>query len=184
MLEGGRAPAAPVVKHLDRCLCLLHDDLSSGVHYSHLIARARTHIEQTYVRPWPDRLQQRLLATRVPIRCCSASCPRLAGSPGHSRAAAGRQAMVANAPKRRTPRGRSAAGLRRRGTRRSGSCSRLRAAGAQAGDQRGDGAATDPPRLRDGGCRRSGCCGAVFHQLGLEERAKAAAKQTSPRGGG
>ena len=52
----------------------------------------------------------------------------------------------------------------------------MRAAGAPAGDQRGDGPAADPPWLRGGDRERSGCCGAVFHQLGLEERAKAAAR--------
>ena len=68
MLEGGRPATAPVVKHLDRCLTCLScmTTCPSGVHYGHLVARARAHIEETYARPWPDRLLRRLLATVVP----------------------------------------------------------------------------------------------------------------------
>ncbi len=68
MLESG-GPATPAaVKHLDRCLTCLScmTTCPSGVHYAHLVDRARVHIEKTYTRPLPERLLRRLLAIVVP----------------------------------------------------------------------------------------------------------------------
>jgi glycolate oxidase iron-sulfur subunit len=38
----------------------------SGVHYMHLVDHARAHIEETYRRPWPDRLIRAVLAAVLP----------------------------------------------------------------------------------------------------------------------
>jgi len=47
----------------------------SGVHYMHLVDHARAHVEDTYRRPWADRIMRALLRTCCPIR--AASGPRL-----------------------------------------------------------------------------------------------------------
>src|SRR5213078_2202421 len=68
MLESG-GPAAPdVVKHVDRCLSCLScmTTCPSGVHYMHLVDHARAHIEQTYRRPFMDRLLREVLARVLP----------------------------------------------------------------------------------------------------------------------
>jgi glycolate oxidase iron-sulfur subunit len=68
MLENDRPADAEVTKHIDRCLsCLACMTICpSGVHYMHLVDHARAHIEQTYRRPWPDRLIRGVLAAVVP----------------------------------------------------------------------------------------------------------------------
>jgi glycolate oxidase iron-sulfur subunit len=184
MLEGGRAPTAPVVKHLDRCLTCLScmTTCPSGVHYGHLIASARAHIEETYVRPWPDRMLRRLLATVVPnpslFRLMS-----LAGWFGRPFARLLPQplrTMIANAPKRipgpswaDRPQVFAADGTRwKRVILLSGCAQQVLRPEINEATIR---------LLTRHGCEvvvaeRSGCCGALFHQLGLEERAKAAAK--------
>ena len=70
MLEGGKPATGEVVKHLDRCLSCLScmTTCPSGVHYMHLIDHARLHIEQTYERPWGDRLVRSVLAWVLPHR--------------------------------------------------------------------------------------------------------------------
>ena len=68
MLESGRPAAELEVRHIDRCLSCLScmTTCPSGVHYMHLVDHARTHIEQTYRRPWHERLLRRVLATTLP----------------------------------------------------------------------------------------------------------------------
>ena len=68
MLEGGKPATAEVVKHVDRCLSCLScmTTCPSGVHYMHLIDHARMHVEQTYERPFGDRLIRNLLAAILP----------------------------------------------------------------------------------------------------------------------
>jgi glycolate oxidase iron-sulfur subunit len=68
MLEQGGAPEAKTVHHLDRCLSCLAcmTTCAVKVDYAHLIDRARSHIEQHYRRPWPDRLVRALLARLLP----------------------------------------------------------------------------------------------------------------------
>src|SRR5690349_17118561 len=70
MLEQSRPATADVVKHIDRCLSCLAcmTTCPSGVHYMHLVDHARSHIEQTYSRPWHDRLIRALLAHTLPYR--------------------------------------------------------------------------------------------------------------------
>jgi glycolate oxidase iron-sulfur subunit len=68
MMENGRPADADVVKHLDRCLSCLScmTTCPSGVHYMHLIDHARAHVEETYKRPWHDRLLRSTLAAILP----------------------------------------------------------------------------------------------------------------------
>ncbi|MGL5115302.1 MAG: 4Fe-4S dicluster domain-containing protein, partial [Beijerinckiaceae bacterium] len=68
MLENGKPANGEVVKHLDRCLSCLAcmTTCPSGVHYMHLIDHARSHIEETYRRPWHDRLIREILARVLP----------------------------------------------------------------------------------------------------------------------
>jgi glycolate oxidase iron-sulfur subunit len=68
MLEHDRPASEKVAIHIDRCLSCLScmTTCPSGVHYMHLVDHARAHIEETYVRPWPDRLLRRLLQVVLP----------------------------------------------------------------------------------------------------------------------
>ena len=68
MLESGRPADARTVKHIDRCLSCLAcmTTCPSGVHYMHLVDHARAHIERTYRRPWRDRAIRWVLAQVLP----------------------------------------------------------------------------------------------------------------------
>ncbi|MDE1571021.1 glycolate oxidase subunit GlcF [Aquabacter sediminis] len=70
MLENERPATQEVVKHVDRCLSCLScmTTCPSGVHYMHLVDHAREHIEQTYRRPFFDRLNRAMLAAILPYR--------------------------------------------------------------------------------------------------------------------
>jgi glycolate oxidase iron-sulfur subunit len=68
MLESGAPPTKATVTHIDRCLSCLacKTTCPSGVDYGQLIGHARAHIEDTYRRPWPERLLRGLLAWVLP----------------------------------------------------------------------------------------------------------------------
>ena len=68
MLENDRPADAKTVKHIDRCLSCLScmTTCPSGVHYMHLVDHARVHIENTYKRPWHDRLLRNALQHILP----------------------------------------------------------------------------------------------------------------------
>ncbi len=68
MLENERPASARLVKHFDRCLTCLScmTTCPSGVDYMHLIERGRVHVEETFKRPWADRLLRGLLAFLLP----------------------------------------------------------------------------------------------------------------------
>ena len=68
MLENGRAADSEIVTHVDRCLSCLAcvTTCPSGVDYMHLIDHARNHIEQTYDRPFMDRMIRAMLAFVMP----------------------------------------------------------------------------------------------------------------------
>ncbi|WP_428246210.1 glycolate oxidase subunit GlcF [Ferrovibrio sp.] len=68
MLEGGEAATEETVRHVDRCLSCLScmTTCPSSVHYMHLVDHARAHIEQTYKRPFLDRMMRALLAWLLP----------------------------------------------------------------------------------------------------------------------
>ena len=70
MLESGRPAGPREARHIDRCLSCLScmTTCPSGVHYGHLVDHARAWIEQTYRRPWPERLMRDLLAWLMPRR--------------------------------------------------------------------------------------------------------------------
>jgi glycolate oxidase iron-sulfur subunit len=70
MLENGKPANDKVAKHIDRCLSCLScmTTCPSGVHYMHLVDHARAHIEETYRRPFADRLVRRLIAAVLPHR--------------------------------------------------------------------------------------------------------------------
>ncbi|MDR3523867.1 MAG: glycolate oxidase subunit GlcF [Acetobacteraceae bacterium] len=69
MLESGRPATQEVVKHVDRCLSCLScmTTCPSGVNYMHLIDHARTYIEQTYTRPWHEKLLRGALRVILPV---------------------------------------------------------------------------------------------------------------------
>ncbi len=68
MLEHDRPAAAEEVKHIDRCLSCLScmTTCPSGVNYMHLVDHARVYVEETYRRPWLDRLLRATLARVIP----------------------------------------------------------------------------------------------------------------------
>ncbi|HLW27005.1 MAG TPA: glycolate oxidase subunit GlcF [Kiloniellales bacterium] len=68
MLENDRPASAETALHLDRCLSCLScmTTCPSGVHYMHLVDHGRKRVEETYVRPWPERALRRLLAEVLP----------------------------------------------------------------------------------------------------------------------
>ena len=68
MLEGGRPATEEVVRHVDRCLSCLScmTTCPSGVNYMHLVDHARAYIEDTYHRPWHERLVRNVLARVLP----------------------------------------------------------------------------------------------------------------------
>ncbi|MBB5752153.1 glycolate oxidase subunit GlcF [Prosthecomicrobium pneumaticum] len=70
MLEGGKPANEEVVKHVDRCLSCLScmSTCPSGVHYMHLVDHARAHIEETYRRPFLDRMMRSVIAAVLPHR--------------------------------------------------------------------------------------------------------------------
>ncbi len=68
MLESGRDATVDVVQHVDRCLSCLScmTTCPSGVNYMHLVDHARQRIEETYRRPWHERLLRGLLVRVLP----------------------------------------------------------------------------------------------------------------------
>ncbi|PCI04028.1 MAG: glycolate oxidase iron-sulfur subunit [Hyphomicrobiales bacterium] len=68
MLENGKPADEKIVKHIDRCLSCLACTTTcpSGVDYMHLVDHARIHIQQTYKRPFMDRLFRNVLAMVLP----------------------------------------------------------------------------------------------------------------------
>src|SRR5476649_1051239 len=70
MLENDRPATQEVVKHIDRCLSCLGcmTTCPSGVNYMHLVDHGRRRIEETYVRPLPDRLLRWLLPRPTLLR--------------------------------------------------------------------------------------------------------------------
>ncbi len=68
MLETGRPATEEVVRHVDRCLSCLAcmTTCPSGVNYMHLVDHARHYIEQTYRRPWHERLLRSVLGAVLP----------------------------------------------------------------------------------------------------------------------
>ena len=68
MLESGRPATEEVVRHVDRCLSCLScmTTCPSGVNYMHLVDHARSYIQNTYRRPWHERLLRNALRLVLP----------------------------------------------------------------------------------------------------------------------
>ena len=68
MLESGRPATEEVVRHVDRCLSCLAcmTTCPSGVNYMHLVDHAREYIENTYTRPWHERMLRTVLQAVLP----------------------------------------------------------------------------------------------------------------------
>ncbi len=68
MLESGRPATEEVVRHVDRCLSCLScmSTCPSGVNYMHLVDHARHYIEDTYKRPFTERMLRNVLALVLP----------------------------------------------------------------------------------------------------------------------
>ena len=114
MLESARPATEEVVRHVDRCLSCLScmTTCPSGVNYMHLVDHARTYIETTYKRPWPERLLRAALAKTLPypsrmraaLMAASLARPFAAAIPGQSMLAKRLRAMLALAPRTIPPR--------------------------------------------------------------------------------
>jgi glycolate oxidase iron-sulfur subunit len=109
MLEKNQPAPPEVVLHVDRCLSCLScmTTCPSGVNYMHLVDHARTYIERTYRRPWPERAIRRVLGWIIPrpglfrVALAGASLARpFAGLvPGQSMLARRLRMMLSLAPK-------------------------------------------------------------------------------------
>ncbi|MEI7711713.1 MAG: glycolate oxidase subunit GlcF [Rhodospirillales bacterium] len=68
MLETGRPATEEVVRHVDRCLSCLScmTTCPSGTHYMHLVDHARAYIENTYKRPFAERMLRTILGATIP----------------------------------------------------------------------------------------------------------------------
>ena len=108
MLETGRPATEEVVRHIDRCLSCLScmTTCPSGTHYMHLIDHARAYIENTYRRPFAERVLRGVLGAIIPrpwlfrLALMGARVARpLAGLiPGNTMLAQRLRAMLALAP--------------------------------------------------------------------------------------
>jgi len=108
MLENNRPAGAEEVLHIDRCLSCLScmTTCPSGVNYMHLVDHARVHIEETYQRPFTDRLLRNTLALLLPypkrmraaLHLARIGKPFSALLPGNSMFAKRLRAMLSLAP--------------------------------------------------------------------------------------
>jgi glycolate oxidase iron-sulfur subunit len=113
MLESGRPATEEVVRHVDRCLSCLAcmTTCPSGVNYMHLVDHARRYIEETYQRPWHERLLRDVLGRVLPnprlfrlaLRGAAAARPLAGLIPGKSMLAQRMRAMLTLAPVRLPP---------------------------------------------------------------------------------
>ena len=108
MLENARPATEAVVRHVDRCLSCLScmTTCPSGVNYMHLVDHARAYIENTYQRPFAERLLRGVLGAIIPrpslfrAALVGAGLARPLGRliPGQSMLARRLRAMLALAP--------------------------------------------------------------------------------------
>jgi len=190
MLESGRPATEEVARHIDRCLSCLScmTTCPSGVHYMHLVDHARTVIEDTYRRPWHDRLVRALLAAVLPypgrMRAAMLAArlgrPFAALLPGRHPLGKRLRAMLSLAPGRLPPAGPSAAprvhpaeGTRRARVALLAGCAQ-RVLDPEIND------ATIRLLTRLGVevvvARAAGCCGALTHHMGRHEQSMAMAR--------
>ena len=188
MLENGRAATELEARHVDRCLSCLScmTTCPSGVNYMHLVDHARRHIEETYQRPWPERMLRRVLALILPHPARFRPAMRLAGLakgmagliPGQSMTAKRLRAMLRLAPKTLPPAERLGTLYPAEGERR-GRVALLAGCAQRVLDPEIN-AATIRLLTRMGVevvvPAAAGCCGALTHHMGLHDPAMAAAR--------
>lgn len=184
MLEGGQAATEETVRHVDRCLSCLScmTTCPSSVHYAHLVDHARAHIEETYKRPFVDRLLRGVLAKVLPNPTLFRLSLRLAqiGKLFSFMLPARLKAMVALAPKSLP----APSELDRPQVFKAKGETRMRVALLTGCAQR----VLDPEinaatirLLTRHGCevvvaQGAGCCGSLPHHMGREDDAHAMAK--------
>ncbi len=184
MLEKGGTPKAKTVLHIDRCLSCLAcmTTCPSGVHYMHLVDLARSHIEQTYKRPFVDRALRWVLSQIIPYpyRFRLALLAAKIGKPFRKLLPDARlQALLAMAPRQIPPVSRNddaqvfaAEGGRKMRVALMTGCAQ-KALDTDIND-------ATIRLLRRLGCevvvaRGMGCCGALTHHMGKEKVAHASA---------
>jgi glycolate oxidase iron-sulfur subunit len=190
MLETGRPATEEVVRHVDRCLSCLScmTTCPSGVNYMHLVDHARTYIENTYRRPFAERLLRGVLGTIIPrpwlfrAALMGARLARpLAGLiPGETMLARRLRAMLALAPphvtaasEMETPRVHPAVGVKKARVALLAGC-------AQQVLSPSINEATIRLLTRLGVevvvARDAGCCGSLNHHMGQHDAAMARAR--------
>ena len=187
MLESGRAATQDVVQHVDRCLSCLScmTTCPSGVNYMHLVDHARQRIEETYRRPWHERLMRGALVRILPypgrmrlaLRGASLARPLRGLLPG---GVLGRRmrAMLDLAP-RRLPKTNALGGVHAAQGERRGRVALLAGCAQQV----------IAPSINDATVRlltrmgvevvvppAAGCCGALTHHMGQHDPAMASAR--------
>ncbi len=190
MLESGGPATEPVVRHVDRCLSCLScmTTCPSGVHYMHLVDHARTHIENTYRRPLPERVLRSVLALVLPrpwlmrLALLGAGVARPFRSllPGKGMMAQRLRALLALAPRRLPPPSAAQSPqVHRAEGKRRGRVALLTGCAQQV----------LAPEINEATIRLltrlgievviprgMGCCGALTHHMGKHEPAMAAAR--------
>jgi glycolate oxidase iron-sulfur subunit len=185
MLESAAPPAPETVKHVDRCLSCLAcvTTCPSGVDYRRLIDQARRHIEESYRRPLADRALRAMLAavlTRPWLFRAAVRTARLFA--WAAPLAPGRLKPVIRMAPTHLPRPAAAGG---RGVFRALGERRMRVAllggCVQPALAPQINAATVRLLTRHGVevvvAADDGCCGALAHHMGKEDRARALAKR-------
>ena len=187
MLEQDAPADATVTRHIDRCLSCLScmTTCPAGVDYMHLVDHARAHIEQTWRRTPAERALRTLLSTMLPrpalarlalmaARGPSLLAPLFGGRIGALLRLAGRPSYGPSWVER--PQVIPAEGPRRKRVALLTGCVQC----------------TLAPEINEAavrvltrhGCevvvpRGAGCCGALSHHLGDEERGRAQAGRTA-----
>ena len=187
MLQSGRPATAEVVTHIDRCLSCLScmTTCPSGVNYMHLIDHGRRYIEETYTRPWHERLLRGVLVRVLPSpgRMRLAMLVARLGKPFRGLLPGGvfgsrLRAMLDLAPAHLPP-ARSVNGVHRAEGTRRGRVALLAGCAQQV----------LAPSINDATIRlltrlgydvvvppSAGCCGALTHHMGQHDPAMAAAR--------
>jgi glycolate oxidase iron-sulfur subunit len=187
MLENDKPANDEVTLHIDRCLSCLAcvTTCPSGVDYMHLVDHARQRIEETYRRPFFDRLVRAALAavlpypTRFRAAIAAARFARpLAGLAGRIPGLARVAAMMRLAPQSLPPAGLGPGIVRADGARR-GRVALLQGC-AQSVLDPGINAAAIRLLTRQGIevvlAKGEGCCGALPHHMGRADQAHALAR--------
>jgi len=190
MLENNRPAGEEEVLHIDRCLSCLScmTTCPSGVNYMHLVDHARVHINETYKRPFLDRLLREVLALILPYPKRMRAALSLAGLakpfafllPGNSMFIKRLRAMLNLAPAR-MPAAQSLGGTTHKPVGETKGRVALLAGCAQQAIGPSINNATIELLNRLGIevviPEAAGCCGALVHHMGRHEDALAAARQ-------